>query len=131
VGERIVDKGCPEQGKDDVCAELDPLGNSRCHDCHRECCKDQLEYHEQETGYGLTERSGTHADIIQSQVLEVPNEPTNIGSKSKRVPDHYPLDADQCKGYERQGDHGDQVFPANKSPIKESYRRRHEHDKCR
>ena len=61
--------------------------------------------------------TGVHTHTIQTEVLQVTDEPANIRTECQRVSDQYPLETHQCKGDKRKGDHVDEILLSYQSAI--------------
>src|SRR2546426_15772 len=129
VRDRHVDERRPEDDVDQEGLEPDPLSEGADDQGGRDCGELQLEREVQEfrDRVGVSEVR-SRPDVVQSEVVQAPDERIEGRTEGERVPPQGPDQADDCEDGEALGDRRDEILPPDKPAVEEAQSGRHDHD---
>src|SRR5207245_5147584 len=113
-------------------SDLDPFRKGADDQGRRDRGELQLEREVQEfrDRVGVSEVR-SRPDVVQSEVVQAPDERIEGRTEGERVPPQGPDQADDREDGEALGDRRDEVLSPNKPAVEEAERGRHDHDKGR
>src|SRR5438128_4486827 len=132
VRDRNVDERRPEDDVDQEGLEPEPLREGADDQGGRDRGELQLEREVQEFRYrvGVSEVR-SHPDVVQSEVVQAPDERIEGRTEGERVPPQGPDQTDDREDGEALGDRRDEVLPSDEPAVEEAERGRHDHDEGR
>src|SRR5262245_14904841 len=134
MGEWIIDKGCPQQNKNQEGTKFHTFRKGSGDKCRSNDREHHLIDHESLMG----NRGGIvgirfGADSVQAQPVEISDDSTNVRSKRQTVAPQDPLDADYADNDKAMHDSAENVFPSNQAAVeeKETWDRHHQYQSRR
>ncbi len=133
VADRRVDEEAPQQGEQDESLEALAL----CKGTDDEGRRDDREHHlEQGEGRGRNRariRTGLHADALETDVVEVPDDPpaVDVLPEGKGVAHQHPSHADQGQDEHALHEDAEHVLATHEPAVEQRQTRRHQHGERR